>query len=661
MGDKLPALLAAAMVLWTGAAAPAGVTVEVRAGKFDRANVPVTLALPEALAGAARCRLTRLDTKQAVPAQLAPGKPPALVWMLADPLRRGQVRRYRLEALAAAPSAGRVAAVTVRDDGKRLSVAVDGKGVLTYNHAVVEPPEGMDTRYRRSGHIHPLRNPRGDVLTDDFAPDHAHQHGVMFPWTKCTFEGRPAEFWNQKLGLGTVEHARFEGFGGGEVFGHFAATLRHVALKAPGGPKAALRETWRVRVYRRTDGFLFDLDSAQACATKAPLEIQKYHYGGMAIRCRREWIGKGDFLTSEGRTRKDGNHTRPRWVDVHGKIGGKPTGAAILCHPSNFRFPQPVRLHPDKPYFCFAPMVLGAFRIEPGKPYVSRYRFYVHDGRLDPAVAEALWNDYAHPAEARIVDAPPAARETRKIVLIAGRPSHSKDTHAWDKDARLLKRCLDTSPDAKGVRTEVHFNGWPKDANTLNDAAAIVLLSDGFGGHPFFSVPRRAAHVERLMRRGVGLACIHYAVAALPPHEETLRAWIGGIYKQGYSKNPMNTVEVRPATPSHPICRGWKPYTVKDELYYRIWFGGDGGKATPIMTALLPPKSPKREVVAWALERADGGRGFGFTGAHFHKNWYIPEFRTMVLNAILWVAKVDVPAGGVRSTVGRETAGKPAR
>jgi len=276
--------------------------------------------------------------------------------------------------------------------------------VLTYNHAVVPSPDPKEPYYRRSGYVHPVRSPAGKVLTDDFAPDHPHQHGIMFPWTKCTFEGRPAEFWNQKLQLGTVEHAGFQAAGGGSVFGFFTAKLRHVALKAAGGPKAALTETWSVRVYNRSDGFLFDIDSVQRSATDSPLVIEKYHYGGMAIRCRREWIDKGDFLTSEGKTRADGNHSRPRWCDVNGKLGGKATGVTVLCHPGNFRFPQPVRLHPNKPYFCFAPMVLGRFRIEPGKPYVSKYRFYVHDGKLDPAAADALWNDYAHPAEVRIVE-----------------------------------------------------------------------------------------------------------------------------------------------------------------------------------------------------------------------------------------------------------------
>jgi len=387
------------------APAPAAdaVTVEVRAGTSRRHDVPVSLTLPKSLAAAKGLSLTRLDTKQPTPVQRVAGPAPSIVWMLAEPLKAGQVRRYRLAA-AEAPKRTTPPAVTVTDDGKGLEVKLGRRAVLTYRHAVVPSPDPKTPYYRRSGYIHPLRNPAGKVLTDDFAPDHPHQHGVMFPWTKTTFEGKPTEFWNQKLLLGTVEHAALQAVGGGNVFAHFTATLRHVALKAAGGAKTALTETWSVRVYRTAGGFLFDLDSTQRCATDSPLNIAKYHYGGLAVRCRREWIGTGGFLTSERKTRANGNHSRPRWCDVYGTIDGQPTGITVFCHPGNFRFPQPVRLHPSKPYFCFSPMVLGAFRIEPSRPYVSRYRFYVHDGKVDAARANALWNDYAHPAKVRIVE-----------------------------------------------------------------------------------------------------------------------------------------------------------------------------------------------------------------------------------------------------------------
>jgi type 1 glutamine amidotransferase len=246
----------------------------------------------------------------------------------------------------------------------------------------------------------------------------------------------------------------------------------------------------------------------------------------------------------------------------------------------------------------------------------------------------------------------PAAAAKKKVVFLAGRPSHGRDTHAWDADARLLKYCLDQSPLAAGLVSEIHLNGWPKDPKTLDDAATIVLLADGFKGHPLFQTPQRTRRMEKLLGRGVGLVCLHYAVAPLgPPAEAALLKWIGGIYKSGYSKNPIHTASVAPAAASHPICRGWTGYTVKDELYYRIFLGQGPPDVTAILTAQLPPKEPKPETVAWCVERKDGGRGFGFTGGHFHNNYRLDAFRTMVLNAIVWTARLDVPEGGVKSAL----------
>jgi hypothetical protein len=55
------------------------------------------------------------------------------------------------------------------------------------------------------------------------------------------------------------------------------------------------------------------------------------------------------------------------------------------------------------------------------------------------------------------------------------------------------------------------------------------------------------------------------------------------------------------------------------------------------------------EHVGWACERADGGRGFGFTGGHWHWNWANDSFRTVVLNGIAWIAGLEIPPDGVPS------------
>jgi hypothetical protein len=182
----------------------------------------------------------------------------------------------------------------------------------------------------------------------------------------------------------------------------------HIALKADGGPTVALREQWDVRIYAVTDpGFLFDLTSTQTCATDDPLILHEYRYGGIGYRGSGQWEGDGDkckFLTSEGKTRADGHATRAKWCAIWQNIDGKPAGLAVLCHPDNFRFPQHMRIHPSEPFFNFAPCQGGEFKIEPGKPYISKYRFFVFDGEADATVCERVWNDYANPPAVRVVE-----------------------------------------------------------------------------------------------------------------------------------------------------------------------------------------------------------------------------------------------------------------
>ena len=284
-----------------------------------------------------------------------------------------------------------------------------GLPVLQYNTAVVEPPEGVDAKFRRSGHVHPVWTPAGRVVTEEFPADHLHQHGIFGAWVNTTFEGRPVDFWNQGGGTGTVEHVSVGSTQSGDDFAEMTARLRHVDLSAPDGLRAVLNETSTIRVYGGSDQpgdgeaaaayFLFDIESRQTCAGESPLTINEYHYGGMAWRGPAAWLGADacGFLTSEGKTRADGNHTRPNWVCVHGELDGGECSLAILCHPDNFRAPQPVRLHPDKPYFVFTPPALGAFEIAPGDELRNRYRYIVHDGPADAALYDRLWREYSEP------------------------------------------------------------------------------------------------------------------------------------------------------------------------------------------------------------------------------------------------------------------------
>lgn len=396
-------LFASALLYIPLLAAAEPVTLKLQAGKQDRVSTPVFWELPAALRKAPGFTLTREEDGKNVPVQITQDDPPRIMWIIGEELRAGQSRQYRLSPTAESPAAP---AVTCRDNGRQLVVSVGDKPVLHYNHAIVPAPNADEAYYARSGYLHPLFAPDGQILTGDFAPDHPHQHGVMFAWTNTTFEGRDINFWDQKSQTAKIEHVAIGETFEGQVAGGFRVALRHTDLTAPEGPKPVLDETWDVRVYNVSDGFLFDVHSTQRCAGDSPLTINQYHYGGMAIRGRREWLKAegAEFLTSTGKTRDNGNHSRPDWVTMSGQLDGRPYDVTMFASPYNFRAPQPLRLHPSKPYFVFAPLVLGEFQIRPGTPYESRYRFHVAQGAPNVKRTQQLWQDYADPPQVTLIN-----------------------------------------------------------------------------------------------------------------------------------------------------------------------------------------------------------------------------------------------------------------
>jgi type 1 glutamine amidotransferase len=241
-----------------------------------------------------------------------------------------------------------------------------------------------------------------------------------------------------------------------------------------------------------------------------------------------------------------------------------------------------------------------------------------------------------------------AGAKPKKIAFLAGKPSHGEGIHGWEKDAQFVKQCLLHATNVEPMQIDIYADGWPTNATVLDDADAIVFFADGRDLHPL-KEPARAAKIRELAKRGKGLAFLHYSIDPPEGLQEDLQRWIGGGYQVGLSQNPVNTVKVTPVANGHPITRGCRGYVAEDEWYFDIGFRPNDPNVVPVMTGRLPPRNPQDKVLAWAYTRADGGRGFGFSGGHADQNWHMEPFRKLILNAILWVAKAEVPEGGVVS------------
>lgn len=257
----------------------------------------------------------------------------------------------------------------------------------------------------------------------------------------------------------------------------------------------------------------------------------------------------------------------------------------------------------------------------------------------------------------------------KHAILIAGKPSHGPGQHEHNAGVLLLKKCLDES--GLPIKTTVKLNAeWPSKAE-LASADTVLIYCDGGKGHLLLQ-DDRLQQLAAEIKRGCGLLCLHYAVEY--PKDSggpEMLDWMGGFFEEHWSVNPHWDAEFK-GFPKHPISSGLQPYTIRDEWYFHMRFADPAkGQLTHVLSAIAPDSTMTRkdgphegnpavrkavadkipQTTAWAFERKGGGRGFGFTGGHFHRNWGNDNQRKLVLNAILWTAKAEVPAGGVPSKV----------
>lgn len=255
----------------------------------------------------------------------------------------------------------------------------------------------------------------------------------------------------------------------------------------------------------------------------------------------------------------------------------------------------------------------------------------------------------------------------KKVLLIAGPPSHGPGAHEHNAGMLLLQKCLAGVP---GLKTEISLNGWPKDAAAFKDVDAVIIYADGGAKHVALQDDHLAT-LDRVLSRGAGLGLLHFAVEpTLEKGQTEFLKWVGGAFEIHWSVNPHWDAEFK-SLPNHPITRGVKPFTIRDEWYFHLRFVDDRKGLTPLLVAVPDASTMSRpdghhsgnpavraavakgepQTVAWSYERTGGGRGFGLTGAHFHTNWGNDDFRKLVVNAALWLAHMNVPANGVESRI----------
>jgi hypothetical protein len=377
----------------------------VSAGHSDRFDTPVGIGLdPITFEADTNLVLYERVKKDKVPVtfqieQQSCGR--VLSWILSSVTKAGEKRKYVLEKGVRTY----VDVITVKDGGDELLIRSGADKVMAYHYGVALPPQGVPYEFRRSGFIHPLWSPTGEVLTHIQPKDHYHHFGIWNPWTKVTFEGETIDFWNLGEGKGAVRYKSLIAVTSGVLSGGFKVSQEHVVFK-PGYEKIAMNELINVKLWNVNDEsgkkvWLWDFTSTLNGASESPVVINEYRYAGFSIRATPEWnVNTSSILTSEGKTRKDGDGTTGRWMFCNGKAGGNLSGILFLSYPANFNHPEPMRIWPESShdvFMNFSPTKNKDWVIEAGKEYALRYRVVVYSGEMTAARAEQYWQDFANP------------------------------------------------------------------------------------------------------------------------------------------------------------------------------------------------------------------------------------------------------------------------
>jgi len=393
----------------------AGVVFTLHAGEESYLDCPVGIRLesifeevPDAVV------IQELDNNSRIPCQIDADESGTYAWFTIPGIfEAGSTRQYKISPDKKRRSAAGTKLGILQDDDY-LTFTDQTSQVLSYRKSVMFPPEGVDTLYKRSGFIHPLFSPSGEVLTRVQPPDHYHHYGIWNPWTKTHINGREIDYWNLAKGEGTVRAKAILSSYSGPVFSSFIALQEHVDFGAEEGERVTMDELWDLRYWGKNiqgTRYTLDLSSTIINLLQDTILFDAYRYGGgLGFRATEKWNSETcTVLTSEGNDRSTADGSKARWCMVEGisdAPGGR-SGILFLSHPSNREHPEPMRVWPDdvnngEMFFEFCPIRHTEWKIVPAKEYTLKYRMIVFDGKMSPEEAEMYWNAFAFAPEMEV-------------------------------------------------------------------------------------------------------------------------------------------------------------------------------------------------------------------------------------------------------------------
>ncbi|MDD3957171.1 MAG: PmoA family protein [Proteiniphilum sp.] len=386
------------------------INFSIKADK-DYLDVPVSFSLDHIGYNADSLHLALYEIsnrgEKSVPSQLEIGYTTRLWFLLEGYSAKNSVRKFVLKMNQGALSQKVEDHVHTNKSDGAMTFYFKEQPVLSYRFETMFPPIGIDPLYKRSGFIHPLWSPKGEVLSRVQPPDHYHHYGIWGPWTLTHIGDRKVDFWNLNKGEGTVKFAGFLSEITGNVFSAIRVLQQHIDFGAKGEDQIAMNEVLDIRVWNSNSGvWIIDYTTSVNTPLKNGIKLDAYRYGGgIGFRSTEKWTkGNCTVLTSEGKTRTNADGSHARWCIVEGEseIPEGRSGILFLSHPSNRAHPEPMRVWPIDAnegrgdlFFEFSPIRHQSWELARGCDYVLRYRMIVFDGHIDKEKAEVYWNSFS--------------------------------------------------------------------------------------------------------------------------------------------------------------------------------------------------------------------------------------------------------------------------
>ncbi len=356
-------------------------------------------------------QLVRIEKKEeiALASQISIGERVILNFTPDISLGAGQKNEF---VLRVSDTASKASSIGLKKDNEGIKLMVSGKPILNYQTAMTYPPEGVNPIYRKSGFIHPLWSPSGEVLTRIQAPDHYHHYGIWGPWTKTHINDRAVDFWNLASGEGSVRFSKLLALEEGEVYAGFTALQEHLDFGSKGEDQVAINEQLKVNAWNvdpSGQSYMIDYTTTINSPLDSGIVFDAYRYGGgIGMRMTEKWHKDNcTVLTSEGHDRLKADGTKARWCIVEGESTSGRSGVLFMSHPGNRAHPEPMRVWPINAngdrgdmFFEFCPIRHESWVIEKGKNYTLKYRMVVFDGEMTAERAELHWKAFAQSPQA---------------------------------------------------------------------------------------------------------------------------------------------------------------------------------------------------------------------------------------------------------------------